>query len=562
MVDRTHRKGDPVENGTRWSKANDIRLSRRGFLKGAAATAVWTAGLRTGLGSSDSVAKKRPNIFFFFADDWGRYASVYNSFGPNSALETPVMDRFAREGVRFNNAHVTAPSCTPCRSSLLSGQYFYRTGLGAILQGARWDAAIPSYPLLLQEAGYHIGYTYKVWSPGSPVDAPYGGKAREYAKAGRRFCAFSQNATKLVAAGKSPDEAKHEIYDEVLQNFDAFLADRRPDQPFCYWFGPTNTHRKWVQGSGKALWGLDPDDLKRRMPKFLPDVPEIREDMCDYLGEVLALDQMFGLFLDKLEAMGERENTLIVVSGDHGIPGFPRGKCNLYDLGTQVPLFVQWGARAPGGRVVGDFVNLMDLAPTFLEAAGEPVPECMTGRSIVPLLVSEKEGWIDRTRDYVVTGRERHVARAREGSLPYPQRAIRTRDFLYIRNFAPDRWPMGTPTGLDDPATEPTFEQVRENTFVCFGDLDASPTKAWMVKHRQDPQWQEHWQLGFGKRPAEELYDLHRDPDQLHNVAEDPAYAEARANLSKRLMDILHATEDPRVLGDGLTFERPPFVSQ
>jgi uncharacterized sulfatase len=81
------------------------------------------------------------------------------------------------------------------------------------------------------------------------------------------------------------------------------------------------------------------------------------------------------------------------------------------------------------------------------------------------------------------------------------------------------------------------------------------------VKHRQDPQWQEHWQLGFGKRPAEELYDLRRDPDQMHNVATDPAYAEARANLSKRLMDILRATGDPRVQGDGLTFERPPFVS-
>jgi N-sulfoglucosamine sulfohydrolase len=364
-----------------------------------------------------------------------------------------------------------------------------------------------------------------------------------------------------VAAGKSPQEAKQEICAEVMRNFEAFLADRPAGRPFCYWFGPTNTHRKWTQGSGKALWGLNPDDLKGRMPKFLPDVPEIREDMCDYFGEVLALDRMFGLFLQKLEAMGERENTLIVVSGDHGIPGFPRGKCNLYDLGTQVPLFVQWGSRASGGRVVEDFVNLMDLAPTFLEAAGEPVPGCMTGRSIMPLVTSTRSGQIDPTRDYVVTGRERHVAKAREGELPYPQRAIRTRDFLYIRNFAPERWPMGTPTGLDDPATEPTFEQIREDTFVCFADMDASPTKAWMVKHRHDPQWRRQWQFGFEKRPAEELYDLRRDPDQMHNVADDPAYAKTRAGLSKRLMDTLTATGDPRVQGDGLTFERPPFVT-
>ncbi len=391
-----------MANRTGVAKMQSEFLSRRNFLKSAALTTVSMAGLRTSTALAITTQrKKRPNIFFFFADDWGRYASIYNSLGPNKALQTPVMDKFAREGIRFNNAHVTAPSCTPCRSSLLSGQYFYRTGLGAILQGARWDSNIPSYPLLLQKSGYHIGYTYKVWSPGTPKNAPYGGKAREYKKSGSRFCSFSQNATKMVKAGKTPEQAKQKICGEALENFEDFLDDRGKDQPFCYWFGPTNTHRKWTQGSGKALWGLDPDDLKGHMPKFLPDVPEIRQDMCDYLGEVLALDKMLGLLLKKLDETGERDNTLIVVSGDHGIPGFPRGKCNLYDLGTQVPLVAQWTCQAPGGRVVEDFVNLMDLAPTFLEAAGERAPECMTGRSIVPLLCSNKEGWIDDGRDHV-----------------------------------------------------------------------------------------------------------------------------------------------------------------
>ncbi len=505
---------------------------------------------------------KRPNIFFFFADDWGRYASVYDSFKPNKAFRTPVLDRFAREGVRFNNAHVTAPSCTPCRSSLLSGQYFFRTGRGAILQGAQWDLNIPSYPLLLEKAGYHIGFTYKVWSPGTPADAPYGGKARAYASAGRRFCGFSQNATKMVKAGKSPEAAKAELCHEGLKNFEAFLGNRPSGQPFCYWFGPTNTHRKWTKGSGKNLWGLNPDELEGLMPGFLPDVPEIREDMCDYLGEVLALDRMLGLFLEKLEALGERENTLIVVSGDHGIPGFPRGKCNLYNLGTEVALFVQWPGQAPGERTVNDFINLMDLAPTFLEAAGSPIPGCMTGKSIVPLLCSSQNGWIDPTRDHVITGRERHVARAREGNLPFPQRSIRTRNFLYIRNFAPDRWPMGTPTGLDNPATEPSYQKLENNTFAAFGDMDASPTKAWMVKHRKETQWRLHWQLGFEKRPAEELYDLRNDPDYLSNVAQNPAYAQTRSDLATQLMNTLKATGDPRVTGDGTTFDRPPYVTK
>ncbi len=512
------------------------------------------AGLALRCGAAED---RRPNIFFFFADDWGQYASIYES-GPNKAFETPVLDRVAREGIRFNNAHVTAPSCTPCRSSLLSGQYFYRTGQGAVLQGAGWDPSIPSYPLLLRDAGYHIGYTGKVWSPGFPRDAPYGGVARRYDQAGGSFNGFSQNATRMVEDGKTTEQAKRELCAAQMRNFEHFLAERKKGQPFCYWFGPTNTHRKWTKGSGKNLWGLDPDALKGRMPAFLPDVPEIRQDMCDYLGECLALDMMLGLFIEKLDEIGERDNTLLVVSGDHGIPGFPRGKCNLYDFGTHVSLFAQWPGKAPAGRVVEDFVNLMDLAPTFLEAAGEQPPECMTGRSILPLLLSDKSGQIDPSRDFVITGRERHVAVARKGNLPYPQRAIRTRDFVYIRNFKPDRWPMGLPASLIGDGSEESFTQLEQNSYVAFADLDAGPTKAWMVEHREE--WPVEWKLGFEKRPGEELYDLRKDPDEMANVAGDPAYAEIQATLSKRLMDTLKATGDPRVQGDGRTFERQPFI--
>ena len=500
----------------------------------------------------------RPNIFFFFADDWGRYASCYDPLDgdtANSTFQTPNIDRVAADGVLFRNAFVTAPSCTPCRSSLLSGQYFYRTGRGAILQGAIWDPSIPSYPLLLKDAGYHIGYTYKVWSPGTPVNAPYGADENRYMSAGSRFCQFSQQASKAA----DPEQGKEELLGEVMANFESFLADRQPGQPFCYWFGPTNTHRKWIRGSGKALWGLDPDALKGRMPDFLPDVPEIREDFCDYLGEALALDAAMGRFLDKLEAMGELDNTLLVVSGDHGIPGFPRGKCNLYDFGTGVALLAQWPDRIPKGRVVDDFVNLMDLAPTFLDAAGEPVPEVMTGRSMLDVLLSDREGQVDPTRRFVVTGRERHVAAANDG-LPYPQRAIRTKDFLYVRNFKPDRWPAGKPIGLDGDQATLDYESLTENTMVTHMDMDASPTKAWMVLHRNDPEVRPLFDLGFAKRPGEELYDLRKDWDQIENVADNPEYAEVKQRLSGRLMKVLTETEDPRVTGDGMTFERPPFT--
>ena len=109
----------------------------------------------------------RPNIVFAFADDWGRYASAYRPFegesSINGLIDTPHFDRIASEGTLFLNANVPAPSCTPCRSSILTGRYFWQTGMGAILSGARWDETIPTYPLILEKAGYHIGYTYKVW---------------------------------------------------------------------------------------------------------------------------------------------------------------------------------------------------------------------------------------------------------------------------------------------------------------------------------------------------------------------------------------------------------------
>lgn len=509
-----------------------------------------------------AVEAKRPNLLFVFADDWGRHASVYAKVDGqgtvNDVLQTPHIDRLAREGVLFRNAHVTAPSCTPCRSSLLSGQYFWRTGRGAILLGAVWDAKIPSYPLLLREAGYHIGKSYKVWSPGTPVDAPYGTNQFAYEPAGRRFNQFSQNVTKLVREGKAVQAAKEELYDEVRANFEAFLADRKPGQPFCYWFGPTHTHRKWERGSGKALWGIDPERLKGKMPPFLPDVPEVREDLADYFGEVHALDAVVGFFLRKLEAMGELEQTLLVLSGDHGAPGFPYGKCNLYDFGTGVALAVR-GAGTQGGRVVDDFVNLMDLAPTFLETGGVKPPDVMTGRSLVNVLKSKKSGLVDAQRTWVVTGRERHVAGAREEFLPYPQRAFRTKDYLYIINFKPERWPLGDPFNLsnDEP---PGAEALRENTMVTFMDMDASPTKAWLVTHRNEPQWKRHYDLAFAKRPREELYVLARDPHQVNNVAADPQYAKVRAELEERLLAELQRTGDPRLVDDGRFFETPPLA--
>jgi arylsulfatase A-like enzyme len=523
--------------------------------------AVFAAVILAAWCSASAAAPPRWNILFLFADDWGRYASCYAKLDGrqslNDVVKTPNVDRLAREGVVFRNAFVNAPSCTPCRSSLVSGRYFFNCGRGAILQGAIWDSAIPTFPLLLKDAGYNLGKSYKIWSPGTPADAPIGGQKYAYETHGRLPNNFSEEAMKLVAGGASVDDARQKILDEVRGNFDEFLKDQKDGTPWLYWFGTTTTHRVWIKGSGKKLWGIEPESLAGKLPRFLPDVPEVRQDVADYLGECQAVDAELGVLLKRLEEAGQLDRTLIVASGDHDMPGVPGGKCNLYDHGTAVSLTI----RVPGGkggRVVDDLVRIPDLAPTFMEVGGVTPPAGLYGKSLLALLESNKSGVVEPDRDWVITGRERHVARAREDNLPYPMRAIRTPDFLYIRNFAPDRWPMGSPGAAADEKLPPE-SQLESNTFAAFGDMDASPTKAWLIEHRDDPKWKWHYDYAFAKRPAEELYDLKKDVDEIHNVAADPAYAKQKQELSGRLMKLLTDAGDPRVTGDGKTFDRPPF---
>lgn len=511
--------------------------------------------------------EKRPNILIAFADDWGCLASAYADQpmdGPTDLHRyalTPNFDRVAERGVLFTHAYVSAPSCTPSRSSLLSGQHFFRTGTASVLMGL-WDPSVPGFPLLLRDAGYCIGQSYKVWGPGRPSDSPYGEKQYEYEERGTRYNQFSRRATYLMEnAGKTAEDAKESLYDEVRGNFEDFLASRKDGQPFCYWWGPMGTHRPWTQGSGKVLWNINPDDLKGKLPEFMPDVPVVREDFADYLGEVRAVDAGLGVLLNKLEEIGELDKTLVIVSGDHGPPGFPRGKTNLYDFGTKVPLAIlppeKWGGK---GQVVYDFITLSDLAPTVLEAAGVPIPEVMTGRSLVQLLQSNQSGWVDPARNCVITGRENHSISRADGR-PYPQRAIRVKDWLYIYNFKPDRWPEGDPFRLTADE-DPSYENLIEKSGATLGDVDGGPTKAYLVENRNNKEVSGayYFDLAFGKRPNEELFYIPEDPWTLHNVADLPGNRQIKKELHDQLMRLLKENGDPRVLdGDGCIYEQPEY---
>ena len=513
--------------------------------------------------AASAIAADKPlNILFCFADDWGRYASEYAKHekfpSPNQVVKTPNIDRIAREGALFSRAYVNAPSCTPCRSALNSGRYFFNCGRAAILNGAVWDPAIPSFALTLKDKGYHIGKAFKVWSPGDPADAPFGGQAHAYQKRGGRFNNFSEEVTKMVAMGQALEDAKNELYAEVRGNFDDFLKARPKGAPFLFWHGPTNVHRKWIKGSGEALWGIKSDELKGKLPKHLPDVHEMREDFGSYLGEIQAFDAQVGALVKRLEEEGELDNTIIVISGDHGAPGFPGGKCNLYDFGVNVTLAIRWPGQ-PSGRYIEDFVNLMDLAPTFMEVGGATIPPGVNGKSLVSLMRSGKSGRIDPDRDYVITGRERHVSIAREGNLPYPQRALRKDGWLYIHNFKSERMPMGDYKNLTDSFT-PDQDSLENNTYEAFPDMDSSPAKAWLIAHRNDSQYKWYFDYAFAKRPQEELYDLSKDPDATINIAAEPVHAAKKAEMAAELMAKLKAVGDPRVTQDPVPFELPPYT--
>jgi uncharacterized sulfatase len=199
-----------------------------------------------------------------------------------------------------------------------------------------------------------------------------------------------------------------------------------------------------------------------------------------------------------------------------------------------MPLALRWGAGIPGGRKIDDFTCHTDFAPTFLEAAGVEIPEEMTGRSLLPILTSDAEGVVDASRDRVFTATERHTW-CRPGGATYPVRAMRTRDYLYMRNFEPDRWPTGGPVFV---SSNKTFH----------GDVDACPTKSFMVDDANLKKYPEHYRLCFGKRPAEELYKISDDPGQIHNLADDPRYREIVEKCAAELMAHLVKSGDPRMV--------------
>ena len=451
---------------------------------------------------------KKPNIFFAIADDWGWPHA--GSYGDN-VVKTPTFDKIAKEGLLYNQAYCSSPSCTPSRAAILTGQWHWRLEESANLWSTL-NSKFDVYTDILEKSGYHVGYTRKGWGPG-----------------------------KIEVGGRNQNPAG-----KKYENFDQYLLEREENEPLCFWFGSYDPHRVYEKGSGKNS-GID---IKRiDVPDFFPTTDIVKNDIADYYFEVERFDREVGEIIKKLKEMNEFDNTIVVITGDHGMP-FPRCKSNLYDMGVRVPLAISWTAKIKNkGRNIDDFVSLIDLAPTFLESAGIPIPKEMNGKSLIKTFSSEKSEHINDRRNFILTGKERHVP-AQEAPIQggYPSRAIRNHNFLLIWNIEPSRWPAGTPN--DDKAY---FEKI------WLGDADPGGTKNEIVRGNSTPEGKRIYQLNFGKRPEFELYDVQRDSFQILNIAYDPVYKILRENMFATLKKELRVTKDPRMNGKGELLESYPY---
>jgi len=472
-------------------------LSRRELLASASLAS---------FGTLSAQSASRPNLLFVIADDWGHgHAGAYGA----KWVRTPNFDRVAAEGVLFTNTFTSNPKCSPCRATILTGRNSWQLK-EAVSHFSIFPNEFPVYPALLQESGYFVGLTGKGWGPGDFKSTGF-----KHNPAGLSFDRFK---TKPPYTGIGAND--------YARNFEDFLSQKPAGQPFCFWLGGTEPHRAYEQGSGVRA-GRNPADVV--VPKYLPDHAVVRSDMLDYALEVEYFDSHLGRAMAALEKAGQLDNTMIVVTSDHGMP-FPRVKGQIFEHGFHIPLAIRWGKNIGQGRMVDDFINTRDFAPTFLELCGRMAPPSMTGRSFLDVLKSGKSGSVDSARNVMLVGKERHDI-GRPNDAGYPVRAIRTPEFLYIRNYTPDAWPAGNPeTG--------------------YTNVDPSPTKEFILR-----TFDEYYKLSFGKRPAEMLFAIREDADCMKNLATDPNFAQIKRELRDRMDKMLRDEGDPRALGHADFFD-------
>lgn len=419
----------------------------------------------------------RPNILWIVIDDMGCEMSCYGE----ELIETPNIDRLAREGVRFTNAFLTSPVCSTARSSMITGMYQTTIGAHNHLSGRgerkiQLTNGVEPIPVLFQKAGYFT----------SNGDYP-----KKTEGLGKNDYNFEWDAS---------------MYDGP------YYRDRREDQPFfaqLQLWGGKNRHRPtWDKGEAEDLLGSVVDPSEVVLPPYYPRDQLILEDWAQYLDTVRYTDKLVGQILDQLEEEGIRDDTIVVLFADNGI-SHARGKQFVYDEGIRTPMIIS-GPGIARGQVRGDLIEHIDLAATSLALAEEAVPLWMQGDDIFASDYRSKEAVF--------------AARDRCGETVDMTRSVRTTKYKYIRNFFPGR-PHLQPTNYKD--TKPILIRLRE--LHEKGKLNTLQENL----------------LFSPDRPIEELYDIVSDPYETVNLAGRPEHEGQLVSMRQRLVDWMKDTHDP-----------------
>ena len=479
-------------------------------------------------------AADRPNILFAISDDQSYpHCSAYGC----EWVSTPAFDRVASRGLLFNRCYTPNAKCAPSRACILSGRNSWQlraAGNHVFLTPPEMVTWVEA----LGRSGYRTGHVAKGLSPAISQTAD--GEPR--LPTGPAF--NDRKTDPPTTAINRLDYAAN--FKDFLNSTDGPPADsENANRPWCFWYGGFEPHRSYEFGSGLADGRRSPDDIDE-VPAYWPDNTVVRTDMLDYSREIEHFDMHLGRMLDELEARGELENTLVIVTSDNGMP-FPRVKGNAYERSNHLPLAVMWpaGITEPG-RQIDDFVSFIDFAPTLLDYAGVDAEDVgmhpLTGQTLRPIFESDAGGQTGLGRKHVLIGKERHDL-GRPGDAGYPVRGIVGERFTYLQNFAPDRWPAGNPeTG--------------------YMNTDGSPTKTVILDQRAAGLDLRYWALCFGKVGSEELYDRVADPECLNNLANRPAFAETKYALARRMSEELLEEGDPRMLGHGDVFDSYPYADE
>lgn len=445
-------------------------------------------------------ADTRPNLVWIVGEDMGPELGCY---GDSQAI-TPNMDRLAREGARFTRCFTHAPVCAPSRSGLITGQY--PTTIGTHHMRSKLIQPPITFTERLRNAGYFVAWPGKT---DFNFDVPKG--------------AFDSTTEWWNGNGAPANSKKKQGKPVQLKSH----------QPFFAYANFTDSHESSIRMLDKfktltanltAAERHDP--AKMTVPPYHPDVPEVRRDLANYYDLVTAVDHKIGAVLKFLEEQGVADNTVVLLTGDHG-RGLSRSKRWIYDSGTHVPLLVRWPGKIKPGTVREDLVSFIDFAPTMLALASVPGPD-LKKTTAVPGGVEGADEIYAPMSGIVFLGpqtqQRRYVFAARDRmDETYDRiRAVRSKQFRYIRNFEPEL---------------PYAQRIAY--------MDEMPTMLVWRKLNAEGKLNDTQKLFFAARkPAEELYDSEADPHEIRNLVDSAAHQAVLKEMRAALDQWMGETKD------------------